>query len=73
MKRKERSRADYIKDAACAMSDLTIFNGVIALLEGGTLHEASYRAQERLIAICKAEAAKRLKDYDWAVSRALAS
>lgn len=69
MKRKKQPH-EHAADAAIAMSDLNIFGAVVALLEGGTVHSASYAAQERIIRICKREGAKRLREYDAAIYRA---
>lgn len=67
---RKRALKDKIESAAAALSDLNIFYGVIALLEGGTIHSPSYRAQERIIRICKDEGQRRIADYDRHVARA---
>lgn len=53
-----------VKDAAYAMSDLYIFGAVVALMEGGHLHSASYDAAAKIIKICQAEQQKRLREFD---------
>lgn len=63
-------KANHIRDAAVAFSDLNTFATVVSILEGGHLHSKSYRAAERIIKICKGETAKRLVDYDAAAARA---
>jgi hypothetical protein len=63
-------RAKTIRLAGQAVSDLNIFYGVVALLEGGTIHAPSHKAANRIIKICKAESAKRLAEYDRLVAKA---
>lgn len=66
----KRTQKECIEDAAVARTDLTIFYGVIALLEGGTISSDRYRTQQRIIKLCKDESAKCLRDYDRAVYEA---
>lgn len=50
--------------AAKALSDLNIFYGVIALLEGGTITADSDRGAQKIIKVCKQEARACLARYD---------
>lgn len=68
MHNQKEQRAN-IKAAAEAMSDLNTFDIVASILEGGHLHSSSYAAAERIIAICKREQDKRLRDYDRAMEK----
>jgi hypothetical protein len=52
-----------------AKSDLNIFAGVQALLEGGTV-SGSNAAAAKIIAICRAEAQRQLRLMDKAVAKA---
>jgi len=58
-------------EAAEARCDLTIFYGVIAILEGGTVSADSYRDTERIIDICKKSAGKCLRRMDDAIADAV--
>lgn len=60
-----------IGEAAEARSDLNIFHGIIALLEGGTVSSDSYPEQERIIDICKRASAKSLRRMDDAIADAI--
>lgn len=53
-----------VRLAANALSDLNVFAIVVSILEGGHTHSPSYKAAARIIAICKAEQQKRLREYD---------
>ena len=59
---------DYVKAAARAHTDLNIFYGIIALLEGGLISSAGDRAAQRIIEICKRQGAKSLALYDKAIA-----
>lgn len=61
----------HIEDAAAARSDLNIFYGVIAILEGGTLSSDSDRDAQRIIEICKSASQKALGRMDRSTQRAL--
>jgi hypothetical protein len=61
-------KGNHIRNAAVALSDLNTFAIVVSILEGGHVHSESYKAAARIIKICKGETAKRLLDYDAAVS-----
>lgn len=65
-----KSKSDLVKEAAEAHSDLNTFYVVISIMEGGHLHSPSYAAAQRIIKICRAEAGKRLREYDRAVAKA---
>lgn len=68
--RRSKTLKDRIDDAAKARSDLNIFYGVIAILEGGTMSPDSYPDSERIIAICKRSAEKCLRRMDDAIADA---
>jgi hypothetical protein len=68
---KKRSLKNLIDEAAKARSDLNIFYGVIAILEGGTITDSDQHAQ-RIIAICKTASQRCLVRMDRAVAAALA-
>ena len=57
-------KRDRVKEAAVAHTDLNIFYGVIALMEGGLLGSESYADAERIISICRRAGAKCLHRYD---------
>jgi hypothetical protein len=61
---------DPTKAAAKAHTDLTVFHGVIQLMEGGLLSADSYGDAERIIKICKRASQKCLARYDQNVERA---
>lgn len=61
---KPKTLKTYIDDAGRARSDLNIFYGVIALLEGGTISAESHAPAERIIAICRSASAKCLRRMD---------
>lgn len=63
----DRARERHIKEAAQALSDLNIFHGIIALLEGGTIHAPSQRAASYIIRHCKKASADCLSRYDLAL------
>jgi len=58
----------HAETAAKAHTDLNIFYGVIALMEGGLLSADSYGDAERIIRLCKAAGAKCLARYDRAIA-----
>lgn len=66
--RKVKQR-DHIKAAAVAMSDLNVFAIVVTILEAN-LHALSFNGANRIIRICHAEQAKRLREYDRAMEAA---
>lgn len=66
----QKKQRAAIKAAAEALSDLNTFAIVVSTLEGGHLHAPSYAGAERIIAICKREQDKRLREYDSAVAKA---
>jgi hypothetical protein len=46
-------------------TDLTIFHAIISICEGGTLYRTdSHKAALKIIAICKAQAARSLRVHD---------
>lgn len=54
-----------VEVAAEAHSDLNIFGGVIALLEGGTVYtNGGQRTARGIIRLCKAEVCRQLVTYD---------
>lgn len=57
-----------IKAAARAHTDLNVFHAIIKLLEGGLISSESYPNADRIITICKKEAAKCLQRYDKALA-----
>lgn len=59
---------DSAKSAARAHTDLNIFHGIIALLEGGLVSSDSYPAADRIIEMCKREGARCLVRYDRAMT-----
>lgn len=61
---------DYMDDAAKARSDLNIFYGVVALLEGGTISSDSHGPQEQIIKLCKRASEKCLQRMDDAMADA---
>lgn len=64
-------RRKAAKAAAEARSDLNVFHSVIVLMENGMLScPASYAAAQKIIKICKAEAGRRLTDYERAIDAA---
>jgi len=64
-----KKRIEHCKAAARAHTDLNIFYGIIALLEGGLVSSQTYANADRIIAICKREAAKALVRYDKAIAQ----
>lgn len=64
----KKKPADHAKAACRAHTDLNIFYGIIALLEGGLIHQESYGAADRIIAICKSESQKCLVRYDRSIA-----
>ena len=66
---KIKKSAEHAKAAARAHTDLNIFHGIIALLEGGLISSDSYPCADRIIAICKSEGAKCLARYDRALEK----
>lgn len=68
---KIKTRADYIKAAAKAHTDLNIFHAVIALMEGGLLSAECQTAEFEIVARCKREAGKYLDRYDTAINAAM--
>jgi hypothetical protein len=69
---KKRSLKGLIEDASRARSDLNIFYGVIAILEGGTITADSDQPAQRIISICQAAGQRCLVRMDRAVAAALA-
>lgn len=65
---KKKPTIEYSRAAARAHTDLNIFHGIIALLEGGLISSDSYPCADRIIAICKREGAKCLVRYDRALA-----
>jgi len=61
---KSKELAKAVEAAARALSDLNTFAAVVTILEGGHVHSESHGGAERIIAICKSEQAKRLREYD---------
>jgi hypothetical protein len=59
---------EAVKAATRAHSDLNIFYGIIALLEGGTISSDSYPVADRIIAICKKHGSVCLRRYDRALA-----
>ena len=59
----------HAREAAECLTDLTVFHAVIQIMEGGCLRARSEAAASRIIQICKAEAGKRLRDYDRAMAK----
>lgn len=70
MMAKRKSTADHVKQAAEAHTDLTVFYGVIALMEGGLISADSYRDADRIIRICRRAGAKCLRRYDAGIAGA---
>jgi hypothetical protein len=62
---------DRIAEAATAHTDLTMFYGVVALLEGGTVSADADPDAQRIIAICKKAAGKCLRRMDDAINDAV--
>jgi hypothetical protein len=63
-------KGKHIKEAAEAHSDLNIFAGIVALLEGGTLSTDSQDIEFRIIAICQRAQQKCLARFDRSVAKA---
>ena len=61
---------ETIEAAAQALSDLNTFAVIVSIVEGGHLHAPSYAGGARIIKICRAEEAKRLREYDRAIAKA---
>lgn len=58
---------DHATELARAHSTLNVFAGVIALLEGGTVHggrDGGDRTAGKIIRLCEAETLRQLKRYD---------
>lgn len=66
--RKRKTRRDLAKDAAEARSDLNIFYGVIALLEGGTVSARSNPHDFKIIDRCRKASEQCLRRYDRAMA-----
>lgn len=64
---KRKSRREIAKEAAQAHTDLNIFYGVIALLEGGTVSSDAQPHDFRIIRICQQAGQKCLARYDRAI------
>ena len=59
----------WIKEACAAHSDLNTFYCAISLMENGHIYDSrSHRSAQKIIDICKAEAAKCLERFDEAVA-----
>lgn len=69
MSRREKKQRDWAVDAAVARSDLNTLYGIIAILEGGTISARCHTTQQRIIRACKAESAKCLTRYDYALAQ----
>lgn len=61
-------KSRLVKEACKAHSDLNIFYAVIALMESSLLSSSSFRAEERIAAICRAEGQKCLGRLDRATA-----
>ena len=60
-----------IEDAMRAHTNLNIFQGIVALLEGGTIYGNTANASvKKIVDTCKAEARKQLRLMDKAVAKA---
>jgi hypothetical protein len=66
---RKKTLADHAKAAAKAHTDLNVFYGVIALMEGGLMSADSQSDVQRLIASCQRASAKCLARYDAALLR----
>jgi hypothetical protein len=63
-------KGKFINEAAKAHTDLNVFAGIVALLEGGLVSSECQTTEFRIIEICKREQAKCLARYDRAVAKA---
>lgn len=68
--KKTKTRADHVKDAADAMSDLNMFTAIMALCESSLFSSDSYPGEARIVTTCKVETAKCLTRYDRAMAAA---
>lgn len=68
---KAKTRLDYVKETAEALSDLNMAAAIVALCESGLFHSKSYRFEAHIVRLCKAEIDRCLTRYDRA--RALAT
>lgn len=61
-----RTEKELLKIGKCTHTNLTVFQAVIAILEGGCIYAGvdSHVAAERIIAICKRENQRLLKKMD---------
>lgn len=66
----DKTRKRHLDDAVKAYSDLHIFHGIVALLEGGTVSTASNSSANYIIRHCKTASAKCLDRYDAAIAKA---
>lgn len=64
----ERNKT-HAENAALAHTDLNIFEAVVALMEHSLLSAACFKAEAKIIAICKREGQKCLARYDAALAR----
>lgn len=63
-----KSLADYAQEAATAHTDLNIFGGIVALLEGGTVSADVQPHDFQIIQICKIAQQQCLHRYDQAIA-----
>lgn len=67
---KPKTRTDYVKEAAWAMSDLHMFAAVMAIMESSLVTSNCHPAEARIVTICKQETSRALARYDRALAAA---
>jgi hypothetical protein len=50
---KRKSKAEFLKDATEAHTDINMFAAVVAMLEGGTMSAGAQPDDFKIIALCK--------------------
>lgn len=57
-------KRDPVRDAARAHTNLNTFASIVSILEGGHVYGGENKAASKIIAICKEEQTRWLREYD---------